>query len=106
MRLDFELRHASTFRLQFPILDPLLKLFLLSHYILPYVSIECLHLQFCLLEYLLHLVIVGFIEIHLRLMFILPRLQIRLEAVIKRLLVDRPSCCEVHLLDDVLLEHE
>lgn len=82
MRLNFELRHTATFRFQLPILDPLLKLLLLSHYILPYIAIDSLHLQFCLLNDLLHLGIVSFIEIYLCLMFILPRLQISLKTVI------------------------
>jgi hypothetical protein len=63
-------------------------------------------LQLRLLEDFLHFIGVGFIEVHLGFVLVLPRLQLGLGAVFQCLFVGHFASRKVHLLNDVLLEHQ
>ena len=78
MRLNFKLIDTATLRLHLSIFDPLFQVLLLGHNICPDIGIEIFDLQLCLLEDFLHFIGVGFIEVHLGFVLVLPRLQLGL----------------------------
>jgi hypothetical protein len=63
-------------------------------------------LQLRLLEDFLHFVGIGFIEIHLGFMLVLSCLQLGFRTVFERLFIRHFASRKMHLLNDVLLEHQ
>lgn len=106
MRAYFVLVDGSAFRLHLSVFDPFLKFFFLADDVLAKIVVEVSDVDICFFEDLLNLTVIGFIEIHLCLVLVLPLLQLGSLALLDALLVHRRPFCEVHLLDDVFLEHE
>ena len=106
MGSDFVFIDGTALTLHFPVFDALLQFFLLADDIFSEIGVEGFDLNLSFLQNLLNFAVIGFIEVHLRLMLIFSFLQLYPLALLDGRLGHLFAGGEVHLLDNMFFEHE